>query len=60
MMFTFTINSSNVGVSTVEDISELVREVSEKISYGELVGVVRDYNGNAVGDWLIQDLPEEV
>ena len=60
MMFTFTINSSNAGVSTVEDISELVREVSESIAYGKLEGVVRDYNGNAVGDWLILDLPEAV
>lgn len=53
MRFTLTIDSDNAACQTREQLSDMLRHVSQKVHLGES-GRIRDLNGNTVGGWELE------
>jgi len=34
------------------DISEVMARIADSVAHGEYTGIIRDSNGNTVGNWL--------
>lgn len=51
--FTLHITLGNDAMQSHEDIAEALRKVAAKIEAGNQDGLIRDENGNGVGDWAI-------
>jgi hypothetical protein len=52
--FTLTIEMGSAAMQTAEDIGETLHDIATDVLSGRTNGVVRDVNGNTVGEYGIQ------
>lgn len=56
MRFTFEIDSFNIALTdgAEYELARLLRQTAERVESGYREGILRDYNGNAVGAWAYE------
>jgi hypothetical protein len=53
MKFRLQIDSDNVAMQDVDDLAYCLEGVAEKVRDGSEAGIVKDINGNKVGEWEV-------
>ena len=57
MKFTLTITLGNDAMQLPEDVADALRRVADKLPTSFAAadeGIIRDLNGNNVGDWIVE------
>ncbi len=55
MKFTVDIDSENDAVQEVHHVVDILHDIVQELMAGEKSGILRDYNGNTVGSFQLEE-----